>query len=168
MHKQKAVLILLATFLIGLIISQSIVDTSNEFNINIEAEQAIYLTEPFEIINSPEASGGKSVWSTMRSDQLESYLEYEFNVNQNGKYRFWANCYWPGGCNNSFLIQIDDGNQYVFGNDQRTFKQWHWVKGPSIELTKGNHKLKLWNKEAFSSIDLMIFSKNSVYSPDHK
>ncbi len=143
----------------------SVLDIYKGDVIQIEAEDARSIESPFELVNNSEAFGGQAVTTTMRSDEMESFLEYQIKISENGHYRFWANCYWPGGCNNSFILQFNNGVQYVFGNDKQVFDQWHWVKGPLVELHEGVHTLKVWNKEAFSQIDQFILSNRQMFVP---
>ena len=126
MNRDKLILIILATFIASIVIYTSVKIVSSEQAIYIEAENAIEISSPFEVIKMAGASKGKAVTTTMRSDEFESFLEYKIKVDKKSKFRFWANCFWPGGCNNSFVFQIDEGNRYVFGNDKHKFEPWHY------------------------------------------
>ena len=158
---KERLLIIIAGIVMGMIvISTSIQNVGQGQSIHIEAEDASLLEHPFEIIEDAMASGGKAVTSSLRSDEYEASLVYNIRISQSGRYRFWANCLWPGGCNNSFELQFDDGNKYVFGNDKGKFEVWHLVKGPVITLQRGEHELRIWNKESFSQIDKIILTSN--------
>ncbi len=153
--------VLLCLFIMGM----SLIDRSFDEYIWIEAEDADDIEQPFEAVDHSEASGGKAVISHLGSDEYVSSLTYPIEVEKDGKYRFLANCYWPGGCNNSFIIQFDEGNKYVFGNDKQFFETWHWVKGPVIELSQGTHTLRIWNKEAYAGMDRFLLTQNIQYIP---
>lgn len=162
------IVIIVGLILGSVILFFSVENTAKNIILHIEAEDAHNIEPPFKVINDLNASGHKAVTTTMRSDELEASLEYIIKVKREGKYRFWANCYWPGGCNNSFIFQIDEGNRYVFGNDKRSFDIWHWVKGPVILISKGDHVLKIWNKEKFSMLDKIIFNNDPSANPNMK
>jgi hypothetical protein len=168
MNKSKFIIRLLGIVLCAFIILTSLRNRSLNESIWIEAEMAEQFDQPFEVVADSSASGGKAITSNMRSDELESSLLYEVEVSKSGKYHFWANCFWPGGCNNSFIVQFDAGHRFVFGNDKQQFDSWHWVKGPTIELSDGTHDVRIWNKEKFSKMDIMLLTLDDNYYPDHE
>lgn len=133
-------------------------------NIWIEAESAIKLSQPLEIIQAEETSSGKAIVSSGRSHQSDGYALYKINITHPGNYIFWARSYWTGGCSGSYLVQIDQSNRLLFGNDAVQDK-WHWVKGPSFELCRGKHELILWNEEFDARLDKMLLTTNLNYMP---
>ena len=129
-----------------------------------EAESFNKITSGLEIIKDDDASNKKIIISRLQSHITRAYAQYNFNVSQSGEYTFWARTFWPGGCNNSFLVTVNNSPKLQFGNDP-LLRKWHWVKGPILELQAGENELQIWNDERLAQIDMFLLTNDNYYEP---
>jgi hypothetical protein len=142
----------------------SIEKTVPKRKIWIEAELAENINEPLQVIDDEEAFLGKAVVSTGISHSVLGFASYPVNLAQSGKYQFWGRCFWPAGCSNSFLVQVDNSKKFLLGNNL-PLKTWHWVKGPNWQLNNGKHNIFLWNEEQDSRLDRILLTLDKSYIP---
>jgi hypothetical protein len=155
--------------LLGIVISGFIIYTSIEGNgskeyIWFEAENANKIDPSLEIFEDKDASGGKAIVSTITSHRVEAFASYNFNISNVGDYYFWARVYWPGGCNNTYLVQIDNSKPIIYGNEDQ-FNIWHWVPSLKFNLKKGKHTLFIWNEEQNARLDKMLITADPYFIP---
>lgn len=149
---------------VGFVIWTSVENTGFKNYIWIEAESAEAIHSPLKIIDMEGASENRGVISSGGHHVTNGFAVYSFEVKQAGEYYLWGRCYWPHVCANSFLFSIDDSEQYEIGENPMV-NQWHWVLASSFNLTRGVHKLRLWNREMHSMIDKYLLSADPYFVP---
>ena len=150
--------------LLSFVIFYSLEETGYKEYIWIEAENTKKIVWPLKVIEDDNASGGKCIISENRSHHPESVASYDFDISTEGIYYFWARAFWPGGCSNSFSVQIDNSDAVLFGNDNQMFS-WHWVKGPQYNLKKGKYTLHIWDEEQYAQLDKMLLTADLYFVP---
>ncbi|MGI5817905.1 MAG: hypothetical protein ACOX9R_07375 [Armatimonadota bacterium] len=88
---------------------------------------------------------------------------YRINVPTAGTYQFWARTWWYDSCGNSFFVIVDN-KPAVFIEDA-TYQTWHWVKGPRIQLSAGQHTIRIQNREDGARLDQFMLINNTQYVP---
>lgn len=137
-----------------------------------EAEGYTSITPSMTKTASSLASGGAYVQVPLKRPHGEEEgaptdqgrAVYKVRIPANGKYRFWGYCHWHDGCGNSFFLKIDDKPAVVLGQDG-TYQRWHWVKGPSLQLTAGVHTVVLQYREDGAKMDQALFTTDQRYVP---
>ena len=93
---------------------------------------------------------------------------YTIQIDEEGDYVLWCRTWWLDECSNSFFINVDDANPFVFGEDS-TLKTWHWVKAPSrlkqLTLAKGKHTLTIRNREDGVCLNQILLTHDKSYVP---
>jgi len=102
--------------------------------------------------DSPANSAGGS------GDQLT----YTIDLPHDGVWNVWGRFYYPGvpGSNdaNSFIVSVDGGQTYPFGNNKDFFQKWHWDGNGNVQagavaplslgfLAAGEHQLRVEKRE---------------------
>jgi hypothetical protein len=97
------------------------------------------------------------------------YAEYRLSIPAAGTYQFWGRCWWYDACGNSFYVLVDSATvtqatPYV--TDQ-TFRKWHWVAGPAVRLTAGEHTIRIQYREDGAQMDqfLLTTTPRSRWTP---
>ncbi len=88
---------------------------------------------------------------------------YKVNVPTAGVYQLWARTWWYDACGNSFFI-IVDAKPAVYVEDA-TYQTWHWVKGPKLTLTAGQHTIRMQNREDGARMDQFMLINSTQYVP---
>lgn len=88
------------------------------------------------------------------------YAEYRIRIPAAGTYQFWGRCWWYDACGNSFFVLTDATavtatTPYV--TDQ-TFRKWHWVAGPAVRLTAGEHTIRVQYREDGAQMDQFLLT----------
>ncbi len=81
-----------------------------------------------------------------------------------GVYQLWARAHWYDACGNSFFVVVDDKPATIVGEDG-TYQKWHWVKGPRLQLTAGEHIIRFQNREDGAKLDQFMLTNNARYVP---
>jgi uncharacterized protein YodC (DUF2158 family) len=97
------------------------------------------------------------------------HAEYKINVPKAGLYQFWARCRWYDYAGNSFYIIVDDiqvTSKTPFITDE-TYKKWHWVAGPALQLSAGFHTIRIQNHRDGAKMDqwLLTTAKKNRWQP---
>ncbi|MFP4248619.1 MAG: hypothetical protein ACLFU7_03105 [Armatimonadota bacterium] len=88
---------------------------------------------------------------------------YKINVPASGTYQLWARTWWYDSCGNSFFVIVDDKpSVYIEGP---TYQTWHWVKGPKLTLSAGEHTIRIQNREDGARLDQFMLINNTQYVP---
>ena len=143
-------------FIVGFVFAQTLTASK----IVIEAEHFFKIAPSMKVSVDSKASQGKCIEIPLilphaidesgPSDNGKTV--YKINIPAEGFYRFWARCWWYDGCGNSFFLQWDKKPKVTLGSDQ-TFKKYHWVKGPKMQLSQGIHYIKVINREDGAKMD---------------
>jgi hypothetical protein len=88
-------------------------------------------------------------------------------------YRVWARIMAPDANANSFSLQLDGGSQITMGDSVLAANSWVWVdfsNGNStskvnVNLTAGQHSVKLTGRENGVKVDRLIFSGDTACVP---
>ncbi len=96
---------------------------------------------------------------------------YEIEIAQAGEYVLWGRVIAPTGEDDSFYVQMDDGEDNVWDVSQGS--SWHWdqannrgVADPVIFLlTAGHHALKIKAREDGTKIDKLLLIDNMEFVP---
>lgn len=137
---------------------------------NVEAGSIEF---PMMIEDNPDASGGKCLSVPEGSGkpgegaglgkEVFGKATYTVQIPQSGKYVFWGRANWDDGCGNSCAFSIDDGRPWEF-NDS-VYRSWHWVKGLVLELSAGQHKIVIYNREDGVKLDQFLLTTDAAYLP---
>lgn len=88
---------------------------------------------------------------------------YRINVPTAGTYQLWARTWWYDSCGNSFFIVVD--NRPAVFIEGPTYQTWHWVKGPRLQLSAGQHTIRFQNREDGARMDQFMLINNTQYVP---
>ena len=91
---------------------------------------------------------------------------FEFEAKEEGKYYIHVRVWWADGCGNSINVAVD-GKKSIRIEDP-TYKHWHWVKGPRLQLTEGWHWIRFQNREDGAKLDQFLLTTSSRYVPVRK
>lgn len=150
-------------------------------NVLIEAESADDIGEPMRQVKAAEQPEGAEVLKDAAEDayleipqgagkppEVTGHAVFKFSVDKSDRYYLWVRAWWLDGCGNSVGVSLDGRKEFTLGQDG-TYKKWHWVtvKGRlgQLELNKGEHTLKLTNREDGIAIDQILLTRNKRYVP---
>lgn len=143
-----------------------------EVSIWIDASRPIELVAPFHVDTIGENSE-RGLWIGPKvgrgwAGEAGGSARYKFTVPQGGTYQIWAYCLWHDPCTNAVYAQLDGQPKAIVGNDP-IFNRWHWVRGFSVELTKGAHVLQLSNHSDNIAVQKVFLTNSPDTHPDrHK
>ncbi|MCK5850995.1 MAG: hypothetical protein KAH23_08770 [Kiritimatiellae bacterium] len=107
----------------------------------------------------------KALLTPKTTTPQKGHAVFTVNIPVDGKYYLWCRTWWTGECGNSFTIIIDNKQTFTFGEDG-TFRCWHWVKHLKIfNLSKGDHTLKIKQRESGAKLDQILFVNHHRYVP---
>ncbi len=172
------------TVLASLSLVWTLLAASGSAQIVLEAETAIATEAPLVVVSAdrvpngsvfvPGASGGSYLEIPEKAGNPpkldKGFARFEFDLAADGEYILWGRVWWEGECSNSFLVQIDDGAPFLFG-ENATYRTWHWVKypvarmTPPIKLKQGRHVLLFKNREDGVRLDQIVLSPNKRFVP---
>lgn len=150
-----------------------------------EAESASEVILPFRITVASEETY-KTNKTLIKGASGNSYLEipegtgakkdkdktglatFTFQVTESGDYLLWCRVWWADECGNSVMVSIDGAKPFTLGQDT-SYRSWHWIKSevkiPQLRLEKGQHVLKLLEREDGIAIDQMLITSDRSYVP---
>ena len=150
-------------------------DLHETSNFWLEAENANTLRSPLVIGKDETASDGKYIYSP--NDTGNEYspgstmATYEVNVSDAGRYILWGRVSVSNKKDNSFFIQIGDGEDNLW--EIATGSNWHWdrvnnrdLADPVIfMLTEGVNTIKVKLREDGTKLDKMLLTNNIFFIP---
>ena len=140
-----------------------------------EAEYADSMDAPFAISDDGSASEGKYLSIPNGEGNYDSpgsiAAVYEIEIAQAGDYVLWGRVIAPTGEDDSFYIQMDDGEDNVW--DVLQGSSWGWdqtnnrdVADPVVFfLTAGHHTLRIKPMEDGTQIDKLLLTNDAEYIP---
>ncbi|MFT5123092.1 MAG: hypothetical protein ACI97B_001724 [Verrucomicrobiales bacterium] len=139
------------------------------FHLLLEAEDLGEVTAPFEIEEQqPElVSGGKCLLvppGLAKAKKLDGRLSFDLDLPSDEKAHFWLRVYWTGSCSNSLNMKLGDLPKILVGEDG-TYKQWHWVRGPTLPLPAGTHPIVITAREDDIRVDQILVTADKRYVP---
>ena len=149
----------------------SAIDTSDGtvFSVSVDLSNPEEIVWPFEVaIVGRMGEKGLRIGPKMGAGwrgKVGGEATYRFYVPEDGKYHIWAYVLWFDKCTNAVFAKIDTLDRAIIGNDP-IFKQWHWVRGFSVNLTKGAHALKLSNHSDHIALEKLLFMNSATAVPD--
>jgi len=156
---------------LGFIFFASFAFAAGDAKICFEAESAVRVEFPLKVTakKDKDISGGSYIeipWDPDKKYAGRGEAVYRFTVEEPGLYYLWARTWWANGCGNSIEIQIDNYPKAMLGEDG-TYDRWHWVdaKGVKFNLSKGEHTLKLLNRESGVRVDQIFLTQDRDYVP---
>ncbi len=133
----------------------------------LHARDAAIVPPPFTVIGAPGAVVGFCL-AIPGTDKLPPGIAegpvYEVTLPRAGRYRVWVRAWWQDGCANSCAIAADDGAPAMIGNDA-TYRVWHWIDGPILDLAAGTHHLRLLPRESGVRVDQLALATDLEYQP---
>lgn len=84
-----------------------------------------------------QPGGGTATW-TIQTDSAAPFT-------------LWAEVKWLDAKGNSFHLSVDGKPETVLGN-YGAMARWLWVRGPTLELTEGSHKIRVRTREEGSKL----------------
>ncbi len=133
----------------------------------LEAEEAVAFLPPMHKAERRDASSGFSLKideGAGKPPVVEGSAVYGVDIAEHGRYRIWVRGWWNDGCSNSVAASFDGGPPYLMGNDGN-YWQWHWVRGPALDLQPGRHELTLFEREDHLEIDEIALSNDDGFTP---
>jgi len=150
-----------------------------------EAESAHEIILPFKITQASEDTC-KTNKTLLKGASGNAYLEipegtgakkdkdktgvatFTFEITHPGDYMLWCRVWWADECGNSVMVSIDNAKPFTLGQDT-TYRTWHWIK-PEVKLSqlhleKGQHTLKLLEREDGIAIDQILLTSDMGYVP---
>lgn len=88
---------------------------------------------------------------------------FKVRVPTAGTYTLWARTWWYDSCGNSFFIVINDRPATYI--EDATYQTWHWVRGPQVQLSAGEHTIRIQNREDGARLDQFMLINNTRYVP---
>ncbi len=132
-----------------------------------EAAQAAKLPAAWEIVEEPEAAGGRALHAPDRGHNplvASDAADYAFKLARPGEFRLWLRAWWRDGCGNSAAAAPDAQTFALIGNDG-TYGAWHWVPGPTYQLAAGEHVLRVAPRENGASLDQILLVDDLDFYP---
>ncbi len=146
----------------------------------VEAEQAVWLTPPFEVARDTKASAGRFVWVPGKPGEKKSgapaWAEWLVHVPKTGRYRLWGRVRTPTSADDSFYVSIQQAGRTVLPRvDWHTGVHQHWTWTPvtaglnqkpiSLQLKRGAVRVKLWAREDGAALDSLILTSRLKQRP---
>jgi len=144
-----------------------------------EAEHAAEIRGNVEIINLPEASGGKIMAFTGDGE-----LRFELNSQQDDTYALWLRARWEPDSSTQLTLKLDEtarrelraqamigftdwtdarrAQTKMFAHFGEQYAHWSWYRIPEVELKAGNHRLMLGAKAGAYFDTLALLPQNPV------
>lgn len=88
------------------------------------------------------------------------YAEYRVRIPARGLYQFWGRCWWYDACGNSFYV-LADATAVTAKTPcltDQTFRRWHWVAGPLLNLSAGEHTIRIQYREDGAQLDQFLLT----------
>ena len=131
----------------------------------VEAEWYTTRNGRFAEVADPSRSGGVTMTipgSGMRKDPA-TYLSFDLDVTNGGKFYVWLLGYGPDGSADSFSVQIDSGKTTVASLPRAG---WGWKRtSGTFALASGAHSLLIKNREDGASVDQILLTSDARYTP---
>ncbi len=130
---------------------------------------------PAHVADDGTASEGRYIYAPNGSGDDSSpgtiLASYEVEIAQEGDYVLLGRVIAPGGSDDSFWIQIDDGQDNLW--DVQIGDSWHWDEvnnrggaNPVVfNLTAGTHILKVKVREDGTEIDKLLLTNVVSFRP---
>lgn len=131
--------------------------------------QSFYNIKPSMVLkNDAQASGGKCIERPLKTPHGagetgpddDGHAEYRIRIPADGAYQFWGRCWWYDSCGNSFFIvvnttRVTQNTPIITG---QTYKRWHWVAGPVLNLKAGVNTIRIQYREDGPRMDQFILT----------
>lgn len=131
----------------------------------VEAERYTTRNGRFAEAADLSRSGGVTMTipgSGMRKDPA-TYLSYDLDVTNGGKFYIWLLSYGPDDSADSFSVQIDSGKTTVASLPR---DGWGWKRtSGTFVLSNGAHSLLIKNREDGASVDQILLTSDTRYKP---
>jgi hypothetical protein len=144
---------------------------AGDAKICFDAEEVVKVDFPLKVTmkKDKDISGAGYVeipWDPEKKNAGRGEATYKFTIEESGLYYLWARTWWANGCGNSIDVIIDNYPKAMLGEDG-TYDRWHWVdaKGVKFNLSKGEHTLKLLNRESGIRVDQFFLTQDRDYVP---
>ena len=151
------------------------IQMSNARRIVVEAEdiEAGSIELPMVLEHHPDASGGRCLsvpggagkpgYGAGAGKEVFGKAVYSVDIPSSGDYVFHGRAFWMNGCGNSFKLVIDQSRAQAFSD--QLYDKWHWVRGPTFELSAGTHHITILNREDGVKLDQFLLTTDTGYRP---
>ena len=137
----------------------------------VEGEDYSSIKPSIAVTASQGADGGKAIYIPLRRPHAttetgpgdDGNARFKVKVPTAGVYQLWARTWWYDSCGNSFFIVVDS-NPATYIEDA-TYQTWHWVKGPKLTLSAGEHTIRFQNREDGARLDQFMLINSTRYVP---
>jgi hypothetical protein len=155
--------------------------------VEAEAEDGTELVAPLRVDDDPGASGGRCLKLPAVScdgrhvhpfdgpaapERLAGAVQIPFAVTEKGRYALWIRKWWCCSEGDSFIVEMNGGRSYIFGDDGTDFRKWSWLplteagQQVAFELKPGQHVLLIRSRgETGFRIDRILFTTDPDASP---
>jgi hypothetical protein len=150
--------------------------------VDIEPERNGRFDPATRPLSASDASGGGFIaiqgWEISDPDyghRVAGETAYAFETSVAGTYHSWVRARWGGTCNNSITMAVvprgsvgarapEQVLRHLVGNDQ-VFEEWHWVRGPVLELESGAYDALIGTRESNVLVDRIILTLDGDSDP---
>jgi len=140
---------------------------SHRILIPLDLPVVVELPVQVDVVDSGGARGLRIPPNTGRgwAGEAGGTAVYRFHIPQAARYTPWAYCLWQGPCSNAIFTGFDEADPFILGNDP-VYKEWHWVRGPAVELSRGTHTLTLSNHSDHVALGRLMLLSDPADRPD--
>jgi hypothetical protein len=154
----------------------------------VEAESGIELTEPLKQVADDQASGGACLAlpspgcadgkhlhpadGPAAPGRVAGSAQVPFRVATEGEYSLWIRTWWCCAEGDAFVVELDGGRSYIFGDDGADFRKWSWRdlreggRQVRFRLAAGRHVLLIRTRgESGFKIDQLLFTTDGRFRP---
>jgi hypothetical protein len=146
------------------------IHTGETFSVNVDLSRPLAIVWPMEVsIVGDMGEKGLRIGPKIGRgwlDEAGGKAAYRFYVPEDGRYHIWMHCLWFDKCANAVFAKIDNLDRAIIGNDN-IYKQWHWVRGFSVQLKRGAHDLELSNHSDHISLQNVLLTNSATAVPDN-
>lgn len=142
-------------------------ESSNDDEIVFEAEDAVFMTPTFVVLENSSASNSEYITPLNGAGNFSGQAGYRFQIQKAGTYKVIGRVLAPSEEDDSFYVRMDYGRRYFW--DLPAGSEWTWVPVASgwrdaevnFELEAGEHTLRIESREDGTMLDILVISRVS-------
>ncbi len=84
---------------------------------------------------------------------------YDFLVGRAGEYVLWTRVKYPKDKPQEFYAMVDNQDDKTLMGGEEIYEQWHWVKGPTYDLSVGAHQVWIQDCNGNLMLDQLLLKR---------
>ena len=84
---------------------------------------------------------------------------YDFLVGRAGEYVLWTRVKYPRDKPQEFYAMVDNQEDKTLMGGEEIYEQWHWVKGPTYNLSVGAHQVWIQDCNGNLMLDQLMLKR---------